>query len=119
LITEKPNNQDLIDKQRIKYIPPEALEFLTEELNYDIWSFGCILIDIFSKEDPIFRQNRSLEELFKLHTINMFPVIPKDITGLLRDIIVKCLDRNYETRISINELMENLNILLDNIITSI
>lgn len=101
----------------MKYVPPESFEFLIEELNYDIWSFGCILIDIFSKEQPVYKLNLSQEELYKLHTINLFPSIPKDITGLLRDIILKCLDRNYETRINIHELMDNLNVLLDNMVT--
>lgn len=107
-------NKELIDKHRVKYMPPESLEFLIEELCFDIWSFGCLLIDIFSREMPIYKQNLSIEEIYKLHNINLFPVIPDDITGLLKDIISKCLDRNPDTRIKIDELMEHLNILFDN-----
>lgn len=119
LITEKKLiNQDSIDKQRLKYSAPEALLYLLEDVSHDIWSFGCILIDLFSKSQPIYKQSISNEELFKLHNIEAFPTIPNDINVLLQDIIAKCLERNYANRITIGEVSENLNILLDNIARS-
>jgi serine/threonine protein kinase len=113
LISDKLINQDTIDLVRYKYVPPEALLFLVEDISHDIWSFGCILIDLFSKEQPIFKQNLNFNELQKLYDNNLFPVIPNDVNGILRDIISKCLERNYQERITINELSENLNIVLD------
>lgn len=98
-------------------MPPEALEFLVEELNFDIWSYGCILIDIFSK-DPLYKLNMSPEEIYKMHSLNLFPVIPNDINGLLKDIITRCLDKNPGTRITIEELMQNIKILFENIVHS-
>ena len=72
---------------------------------------------IFSKLNPVYKTKVTLNELCKLHDIELFPVIPNDITGLMKDLIMKCLDRNYETRINIAELSKNLNIFLDNIVT--
>jgi serine/threonine protein kinase len=117
LISEKLINQEAVDQHRIKYMPPESLLYLVEDLSFDIWSFGCILIDIFSKLNPIYKIKITLNELCKLHDIDLFPVIPTDINGLMKDLIAKCLDRNYETRISVSELSKNLNILLDNLTT--
>ncbi len=114
LIGDNLNNFEFIQKQRNKYIPPETLQYLIEELCFDVWSFGCLLIDIFSKEQPLFRLNLSLEEVYKLHGMNLFPTIPNDINGLIKDIISRCLDRNHENRIKIEELMLNLNIYFDN-----
>lgn len=71
------------------------------DLKNDIWSFGCILIDIFSKENPIYKINITKNEIINS---KKFPVIPKDITGLTRDIVSRCLESNYESRININEL---------------
>ncbi len=102
----------------MKYAAPEALLYLLEDVSHDIWSFGCILIDIFSKEQPIYKQSITAEEIYKLQNIEAYPIIPNDINGLLKDLIGKCLDRNYSNRIQISELAENLNILLDNIARS-
>ena len=111
-------NQDIIEKQRLKYVPPEAFLFLLEDISHDIWSFGCLLIDLFSKDHQIFKQNFTYDELSKLHNLNLYPDIPNDINGVLRDIITKCLDKNYQERITIAELSENLNILLDTLARS-
>jgi len=113
LICDKLVNQDQIEKQRLKYVPPEAFLFLVEDITHDIWSFGCLLIDLFSKDQQIFKLDLTYEELYKLHNNNLFPSIPSYINGLLKDIISKCLERNYQDRIGIEELSENLNILLD------
>ena len=118
LISDKLINQDLIEKQRNKYIPPEAFLYMAEDISFDIWSFGCMLIDIFSKEQPIFKLNLTNDELNKLYENKKFPYIPDDINNLLKDIISKCLDYDYMNRITISELSENLNILFDNISVS-
>ena len=98
LISEKLINQEIVDPHRIKYMPPESLLFLVEDLSFDVWSFGCILI-----LNPIYKLKVTYRDLCKLHDIDLFPVVPNDINGLMKDLIVKCLDRNYETRISIAE----------------
>jgi serine/threonine protein kinase len=119
LIGDKLNNDEIIQKQRNKYKAPESLQYLIEELCYDVWSFGCLIIDIFSKEEPIFRLNLSLEEVYKLHNMNIFPNIPNDINGLLKDIVTRCLDRNHEKRIKIEELVLNMKIFFENYNTRI
>lgn len=105
-----------MEKYRPKYSPPETLNNSSMmDLKNDIWSFGCILIDIFSKENPIYRINISKKEIMQS---KKFPVIPNDITGLTRDIISRCLDTNYETRINIIELDNIMNVFFDNSLKS-
>ena len=82
------------------------------DLKNDIWSFGCIMIDLFSKENPIYKINITKKEIIES---KKFPIIPKDITGLPKDIISRCLDPNYETRISINELDNIMNVFFNNL----
>ena len=39
-----------IETEKIKYDPPETISNPTyDDLSHDIWSFGCMLIDIFSE----------------------------------------------------------------------
>lgn len=85
-----------------------------EDLSYDIWSFGCILIDIFSDIEPIYKINATVIEVYNLHNLGIFPTIPSDIKGLIKDLIVKCLERNYEKRIHMKELIQNLEIFTEN-----
>jgi len=119
LISERPNNYELIEKERNKYRAYESFIYLTEELPYDIWSFGCILIDLFCKRDPIYKLNLSEEEIRKMHEIEAFPMITDEITGFLREIILKCLERVPDRRIHIDELNESLSIYLQNLIGNI
>jgi serine/threonine protein kinase len=118
LVSEKLINADLIEKQKIKYSPPESFLYGLDDLSHDIWSFGCLLIDIFSKERQIFKFNLSREDLAKSLDLNLFPEIPSDLNGVLRDIVAKCLERNYQERIKIQELSNNLNVVLDNLTNS-
>ena len=118
-------NNDLILSTRMKYSPPEYYHTLSSDedqdtnlannLNssYDIWSFGCLLIDIFSKESSIITSNLP-DDYIKSGIINgSFPSIPSDINSLLRDIISRCLNKEYSNRISIEELTANLRIYID------
>lgn len=117
LISDKPNNLELIEKERNKYRAYESFIFLTEELPYDIWSFGCILIDLFSKKEPIYKLNLSEDEIRKMHDIEAFPLISDEISGFLREIILKCLERVPDKRITIEELKESLTIFLQNMLS--
>ena len=105
------HNLEYVEKYRSKYSPPEQLNNSSfMDIKNDIWSFGCILIDIFSKESPIYKMNISKKDIIDG---KKFPTIPNDINGLLRDIISRCLDSNYETRITINELDNIMNVFFE------
>ncbi len=117
MISEKPNNYELIERERNKYRAYESYIYLTEEIPYDIWSFGCILIDLFAKKEPIYKLNLTEDELRKMHEIEAFPIISEEISGFLREIILKCLERVPDRRITIDELSESLSIFLNNMIS--
>ena len=102
----------MIEKERNKYRPYESFLYLQDELPYDIWSFGCILIDLFAQKEQIFKQKINEEELRKMHEIEAFPIISDEISGFLREIVLKCLERDPEKRIKIDELQESLFIFL-------
>lgn len=111
MVNENLTNIDYVDKYRHKYSPPETLNNTgMMDIKNDVWSFGCILIDIYSKEDPIWKKNITKNEILAR---KKFPIIPNDITGLLKDIVARCLDPNYETRINIFELEGIMHIFLN------
>ena len=109
-------NEEDIKNDRIKYTPPEFIKDNNINQSYDIYSFGCILIDLFAKDlkDTIFEnKNKTYEEYLSDIKDNIFPIIPNNINCLLYEIITKCLVKDPEKRIDINELIFNLNIVLN------
>lgn len=115
-------NEELIINSHIKYAPPEyfnkALTSNTESINlinssYDIWSFGCLLIDIFSRDSPLIQTNFTRDQIISGILNGTFPSIPKDINSLLNDIISRCLNTNFLNRISIDELSANLRVYIN------
>ncbi len=113
IVTQNPPHQEEVELKRIRYLPPEGLQFDFIDKSCDIWSFGCILIDIFSKAEPIYKSRPSREEVFNGHDLKIYPNIPNDISGFIKDIINKCLERNYEIRINIEDLIESWNIFFE------
>jgi serine/threonine protein kinase len=89
--------------------------YLADELPYDIWSFGCILIDLFAQKEQVFKLKINEEELRKMHEIEAFPIVSDEISGFLREIVIKCLERDPEKRIKIDELQESIDIFLKSI----
>jgi len=59
--------------------------------------------------------NSTEEDIRRMHEIEAFPIITDEITGFLKEIILKCLERIPERRITIDELNETLSIFLKNI----
>jgi hypothetical protein len=55
------------------------------------------------------------EEIRKMHEIEAFPILSNEICGFLREIILKCIERDPEKRIKIDELQESLSIFLKSI----
>ena len=105
-----------IENKKIKYSPPEYINENIIDKSYDIYSFGCILIDLFAKDlnDTIFiKKYKTYEEYISEIKNNKYPYIPNNINCLLYDIISRCLIQDPKKRIRINELTYNLNILLD------
>ena len=114
-ITEKKMfNNDKIVKERMKYQPPEYFVFNGDDLNYDLWSFGCLLIDMYSTESPIYDMEITQDELSKNICNGNFPKIPNDISPLLQNLIKRCLERDYIKRINIEELTNNMKIYFEN-----
>ena len=91
-------NNDIILKDRIKYQPPEYFNFQGDDLNYDIWSFGCLLIDVYSTEKPIYTQNLTQNEISKKIVKGEYPEIPNDVSPLLKNILKKSNTANKTQR---------------------
>ena len=114
-IPDFANNEEIKDN-RIKYSPPEYLLENEMNISYDIYSFGCILIDLFSTDinkTIILKSYEQYDDYIKELKENKYPIIPDDLNYLLQEIIKQCLNKDSNKRIKINELYFNLNLLLN------
>lgn len=112
--SERLINNDAIVASRIKYQPPEYFNFQGDDLNYDIWSFGVLLLDLYSIEGAVYNNDKlTLNELSKKVPKGEFPIIPNDISPMLQNILKRCFERNYQKRIKINEFVEEMTTFFD------
>ena len=107
-------NNDKIVEERMKYQPPEYFRYKDHELNYDLWSTGCFLIDIYSTEDPIYNKKIDQKEIIKgIFEEGNYPRIPDDISPLLKSILSRCFEKDCDKRLKIDELIDNMRIFFD------
>ena len=76
------------------WIAPEVVLRLGHSFSADIWSFGCVLIEMVSGLPPWYNYSKDTKEVLNLiSTEGCLPDIPDTDTDL-RIIIVACLNRN-------------------------
>ena len=98
----------------MKYQPPEYFKYKGEDLNYDLWSTGCFLIDIYSTEEPIYNKKMSQKEIIKgIFEDENYPKIPQDISPLLQSILSRCFEKDIDKRLKMDELVDNMRIFFD------
>ena len=88
-----------------RYSPPEhVIENPSEGIESDIWSIGCLFVEIFSAKQVWEGYNESdiLNDLKKFYV----PKIHRDIPKNAWSIICECLNPFKETRIDAKELLE-------------
>ena len=107
-------NNDKIVEERMKYQPPEYFRYKGEDLNYDLWSTGCFLIDMYSTEEPIYIKKMNQNELIKgIFEEENYPKIPSDLSPLLQSILGRCFEKDIDKRLKIDELVDNMRIFFD------
>ena len=107
------NNDKIVD-ERMKYQPPEYFRYKGEDLNYDLWSTGCFLIDMYSTEEPIYPKKMTQNELIKgIFEEENYPKIPSDLSPLLQSILGRCFEKDIDKRLKIDELVDNMRIFFD------
>ena len=105
-------NVEEIKNEINKYSPPEHINEEDINENFDIYSFGCLLFELFSIKD-----NKNNENNNDLSTINvdnnLSKILSQKINPLFLNIIKKCIEPDKEKRIKFDELYSNLNLILD------
>lgn len=93
----------------IPWMAPEVVNQTKYGKKSDIWSFGCVLIEMVTGKMPW--ENHHFENpivaIMKIGTSNEIPEIPIGISKELKRFIEKCLVRDQNKRAGVDELLND------------
>jgi mitogen-activated protein kinase kinase kinase 1 len=91
----------------IAFMAPEVLRGESYGRACDVWSVGCVMIEISTTKPPWNATDVSnhLALIFKIASSVDSPPIPENLSPPVRDLMLRCLEQNSEDRPSAKELL--------------
>lgn len=88
------------------WIAPECVRStLYDIFKADIWSIGCLFIEMFTTYPPFFQFKQVPALLYHIATIKEPPGLPETMSNEGRDFLSKCLQIDPEARASVDDLL--------------
>ena len=88
------------------WMAPEVVTRLGHSFPADVWSFGCLLIEMFNGSPPWSDQTRDAYKVLQLiATPNLLPAIPNWCSNELNELITACIKRDPALRPTVDALM--------------
>lgn len=87
-------------KGTIPWMAPEVVNQNLYGKKADIWSLGCTIIEMLTGENPWsnLKEDNSIQTLLRIGTTNEIPGYPSLISEELKEILLKCLERDQKKR---------------------
>ncbi|KAL7395286.1 hypothetical protein ABVT39_013780 [Epinephelus coioides] len=90
-------------QQIINYLPPEAFTEGTYDAKSDIWSVGCILYELYTRE-PAFSAETTLKLIPKIIS-GHYPSCPENFSSELWGILKEIFSKDPQSRPTANEIL--------------
>ncbi|CAK0809600.1 unnamed protein product [Prorocentrum cordatum] len=91
----------------IPWMAPEVIAHSRHGLAADIWSFGCVGIEMATAAIPWGRFDNPMAAMVKIGMSSETPPIPEGLSDACRDLIGHCVVRDPELRWSASELLRH------------
>ncbi|XP_033488717.1 uncharacterized protein LOC117260752 [Epinephelus lanceolatus] len=91
-------------QQTINYLPPEAFTEGTYDAKSDIWSVGCILYELYTRE-PAFFAETTLQLIPKIIS-GHYPSRPENFSSELWGILKEIFSKDPQSRPTANEILK-------------
>ena len=91
------------------WVAPERFNPGSLDAKADIWSYGCVLLELISGKVPWHerRFNNSIQAVYHMDTTQDLPALPANCPEGLRDLVRRCLVRDPALRASAQQLLED------------
>ncbi|XP_064624715.1 mitogen-activated protein kinase kinase kinase 1-like isoform X2 [Lineus longissimus] len=93
----------------VAFMAPEVLRGENYGRSCDIWSIGCVMIEMATCKPPWNASDLSnhLALIFKIASATKAPPIPDHLTPPVRDLMLRCLEHNSEDRPQAKECLKH------------
>merc|ERR1712039_645582 len=89
----------------IPWMAPEVIAHARYGRAGDIWSFGCLMIEMASAEPPWGEFDNLMAAMIKIGMSSEMPAIPNTLSAVYRAFVRRCLNRDPGRRLSATELL--------------
>lgn len=107
IVEELEYKQSNIFKGTPNWMAPESVRYLEYTRFSDIWSLGCLVIEMFTGLPPWSECSNTMAVLFQLYNINRTPSLPSSMSRYCKDFVVKCLKINPRERANVHDLLRH------------
>jgi len=91
----------------IPWMAPEVLAHSRYGRAADIWSFGCVVIEMGTANIPWGRFDNQMAAVIKIGMSQETPPLPEKVSEICRDFIRRCVNRDPDRRSSTSELLDH------------
>ena len=85
-------------KGSIPWMAPEVICQNKYGCKADIWSLGCLIIELKTGKSPWGKLDNFIQALFKIGRSQALPEFPVDISDNLKDFLCMCINRSQDLR---------------------
>merc|ERR1712217_58917 len=91
----------------IPWMAPEVIAHACYGRRADIWSFGCVAIEMGTARVPWGRFDNQMAAMLKIGMSKETPPLPEGISAVSEDFIRRCVVRDQTCRPTATELLEH------------
>jgi mitogen-activated protein kinase kinase kinase ANP1 len=89
------------------WMAPEIARRTGHSFSADIWSVGCVMIEMLSGQVPWSNESSSAKEVLRVIRSGRTPTIPEEISPECKEFIMQCLEIDAEKRPSAKLLLDH------------
>jgi len=94
-------------KGSIPWMAPEVIRSTGYGRAADIWSFGCVLVEMASAKSPWGKFDNPMAAMCRIGMSKETPPVPEQLSDLCKDLIGQCLQRDPISRPTATALLEH------------
>jgi len=101
------STQSFTTRGSMQWMAPEVLQGGGYGRKADVWSFGCVIIEMATAADPWGEDafDNPLQAIYAIGASDRTPPVPESLSDIGRDLLANCLQRDANDRWSASKLL--------------